>query len=65
MREWDKRKAAAVIGSISLLVVWLLVPIISQRIYGYSAITVAFVIAAVYFLGFQLWKRVLRQRIDL
>lgn len=57
--DWDRKKVAAAVGSVALISVWLFVPILIQRWYGYPAIPIAFVIIVVYFLGFQFWKRVL------
>lgn len=59
--ELEKRQYGALAAIAAILIVWVSVPLIAQYYYGYSAVKVSFGVTTLYFIGFQIWKRFLKE----
>lgn len=62
--ELEKEKLKVLVFAGTILLLWLLVPLIGQYFYDYSAIKLSFGITALYYVGFQLWKRFIKEEED-
>lgn len=53
VRDRPKRFAL----SVFLILFWIVVPLVSQAYFDYSAVNVSFGITIIYYIGFQIYKR--------
>ncbi|MFB6144740.1 MAG: hypothetical protein ABEJ98_05505 [Candidatus Nanohaloarchaea archaeon] len=55
--EKPRKKFLGAAAAVLLVVAWLAVPILAQKLYGFPAVNVAFAVTVVYFLGLKLYQR--------